>query len=261
MNDYRLRLLYSGSTGNAALLEAGDAAILIDAGKSARTLTAALTEAGCPPERLSAVFLTHEHSDHTSALAVFLKRYPLPVHTTERCAAALLACRGSASIAPHLVIHPPLFSTQIGPFSISSFETPHDSQSSVGYRVRICREGRVHEIGYATDIGQVTESVLTGFCGCEAAVVECNHDEAMLMTGPYPEDLKRRIASARGHLSNADCAALAAKLAAAGTKRLLLAHLSETNNTPELALAAVRTALGACGVTVRAAAPDCMTEL
>ena len=91
MNDYRLRLLYSGSTGNAALLEAGGTAILIDAGKSARTLSEALATAGCPPERLSAVFLTHEHRDHTAALAVFLKHHPLPVHTTERCAAALLA--------------------------------------------------------------------------------------------------------------------------------------------------------------------------
>ncbi len=261
MNDYRLRLLYSGSTGNAALLEAEDTAILIDAGKSARTLCAALTEAGCPPEKLSAVFLTHEHSDHTAALAVFLKRHPVPVHITEPSAAALLACRGSACVAPHLVVHPPLFSVQVGPFCVSSFETPHDSRYSVGYRVRVCREGRVHEIGYATDIGHVTDSVLTGFCGCEAAVVECNHDETMLMTGPYPEELKRRIASARGHLSNADCAALAQKLVAAGAKRLLLAHLSETNNTPELALAAVTAALCGTGVTVRAAAPDHVTEL
>lgn len=260
MNDYRLRLLYSGSTGNAALLESGDDAFLIDAGKSARTLSAALAEAGCPPERLSAVFLTHEHRDHTTALAVFLKRHPMPVHATERCAAALLSHADRDAIAPYLVVHPPLFSVQVGPFCVSSFETPHDSPGSVGYRVRICREA-VHEIGYVTDVGCVTESVLTGLCGCEAAVIECNHDEAMLMTGPYPEDLKRRIASARGHLSNADCAAFAVKLAASGVRRLLLAHLSETNNTPELALAEVTAALKGTDVTVRAAAPDRITEL
>lgn len=261
MNDYCLRLLYSGSTGNAALLESGDTAVLIDAGKSARALVTALNEAGCPPARLSAVFLTHEHSDHTAALAVFLKHYPMPVHAVEPCAAALLAAPGGESIAPHLVIHPPLFSEQVGPFYISSFETPHDSRDSVGYRIRLCCGERQHEIGYATDIGHVTESVLTGLCGCEAAVVECNHDEEMLMTGPYPAALKRRIASARGHLSNTDCAALAAKLAACGLKRLLLAHLSETNNTPDLALAEVKTALCDTAVTVYAAAPDRMTEL
>jgi phosphoribosyl 1,2-cyclic phosphodiesterase len=97
--------------------------------------------------------------------------------------------------------------------------------------------------------------------GCEAVVLECNHDEEMLMTGPYPADLKRRIASRRGHLSNSDCAAFAARLAASGTKRLLLAHLSETNNLPDLALAEVKAALAGCAVQLRAADPIHITEL
>lgn len=261
MNDYRLRVLYSGSDGNAALLESGNDAVLIDAGKNARALTAALIAADCPPERLSAVFLTHDHRDHTAALSVFLKHHPLPVHTTERCAAALLSRAGGAGLFPYLVTHPPIFSVQIGPFCISSFETLHDTPGSVGYRIHIAPGECAHDVGYVTDTGCVTEQILAALLGCEAAVIECNHDEEMLMTGPYPPELKQRIVSARGHLSNAACAAFAAKLAPSGLKRLLLAHLSKTNNTPELALAEVAAALHGTGVSIHVAAPDRITEL
>ena len=257
---YSLKLLYSGSDGNAALLCAEGHAVLIDAGRSAKRLCAALQEAGVEPDALEAIFLTHEHRDHTAALDTFLKHHPLPVHITERSAQKMLPRAGEA-LRAHLVIHPPLFCTEVGPFTFSSFPTPHDSAQSVGFRIAVRDEDGEHAVGYATDLGTVTPAVETGLCGCEAVVLECNHDEEMLMEGPYPYDLKRRIASRNGHLSNHDCAAFATRLAATGMRRLLLAHLSEINNLPDLALGEVSTALAGTGVQVAAAAPDHITEL
>lgn len=257
---YSLKLLYSGSDGNAALLCAEGHAILIDAGRSAKRLCVALREAGVEPDKLEAIFLTHEHRDHTAALDIFIKHHPIPVHTTERSAQKLFPRAGEA-LREHLVIHPPLFCEKVGPFTLSSFLTSHDSAQSVGYRITVCDADGVHEIGYATDLGTVTPTVETGLCGCEAVVLECNHDEEMLMEGPYPYDLKRRIASPKGHLSNRDCAVFATRLATNGMKRLLLAHLSEINNLPELALSEVCAALADTDVLVDAAAPDHITEL
>lgn len=257
---YSLKLLYSGSDGNAALLRCGDCAVLIDAGRSAKCLTQALQREGISPTQLCAIFLTHEHRDHTAALDVFIKHHPLPVHVTERSAQRLLR-HASQPLCDALVLHPPLFEQTVGPFTFYSFQTPHDSDESVGYRITFEEQGEQHTLGYATDLGSITAGVEQGLLGCEAVVLECNHDEEMLMTGPYPRELKRRIASRRGHLSNTDCAAFAVRLAAAGMQRLLLAHLSETNNLPDLALSEVRGALFGCNVRVTAADPVETTEL
>ena len=259
MMPYTLKLLYSGSDGNAALLCAGGHAVLIDAGRTAKCLCAALCEAGTDPDSLDAIFVTHEHRDHTAALDVFVKHHPVPVHMTERSAQKALP-RMSEALREHLVLHPPLYRVEVGPFTFSSFQTSHDSAQSVGFRITVREEEKTHEIGYATDLGTVTPAVEEGLCGCEAVVLESNHDEEMLMEGPYPYDLKRRIASPKGHLSNRDCADFATRLVANGMKRLLLAHLSEINNLPDLALAEVRSALAGTGVHVVAAAPDHITE-
>ena len=257
---YCFKILYSGSEGNAALLSAGGCAVLIDAGRSARTLTASLKEAGVEPATLCAIFLTHEHRDHTAALDVFLKRHPLPVHV-----AGLSRERLTHELSPEtvrlLVPHPPLFTETVGPFTFTSFPTPHDSDESVGYRITVTDGGETHTLGYATDLGSVNAAVEQGLLGCEGVVLECNHDEQMLSDGPYPADLKRRISSRRGHLSNADCAAFSARLAEAGMKHLALAHLSKINNLPELALGEVAAALAGTGVTICVAAPDHITEL
>lgn len=255
---YSLKLLYSGSTGNAALLTAGDAAVLIDAGRSARVLCAALSRAGVSPDALSAIFITHEHRDHTAALEVFLKHHPTPVHAAGATADCLAGC---PAIAPHLVAHSPLFSERVGTLTFTSFCTSHDSAQSVGFRITVGEGAECVTLGYATDLGVVTPAVEAGLLGCEAVVLECNHDEEMLMTGPYPYHLKQRIASRRGHLSNHDCAVFSARLAANGMKRLLLAHLSETNNQPELALGECRAALAGTAVEIHAASPDEITEL
>ena len=132
---------------------------------------------------------------------------------------------------------------------VTSFPTPHDSEYSVGYRIEIgdaC-------IGYATDIGYVTDEIKDALAGCESVVLECNHDEQMLMEGPYPYDLKLRIRSNRGHLSNRACAEFATDLAFIGTKNILLAHLSEENNDAGLAFDEVWSAIADESVNLKVA--------
>ncbi len=259
MSAVRIVSLYSGSTGNAFLIATENGSILIDAGKNAKKLCLALNAAGVSPEEIRAIFITHEHSDHVSALPVFLKKHPIPVHILNGSAYRLA---NEPSVAPCLVLHPPIFTVEVCSMRVSSFPTPHDSHASTGYRIDLLDGDRaVAHIGYATDIGFVSREVEAGLSGCDAVILESNHDLDMLHCGPYPYDLKQRIASRRGHLSNPDSAAFAAKLCANGTRALMLAHLSQENNTPELAL---NECLGAvCGenVCVRVAHPDCITEL
>ncbi len=252
--------LYSGSRGNATLIRASGTTVLIDAGRSARALTRALSACGVAPEEIDAIFLTHEHTDHTAALAVFCRANPVPVHMTEPSAPRLLA---EPSVAECAVLHPLLYETEVGSLRIRSFTAPHDSAACVGFR--IAYDGG--EIGYATDVGHVSDSVRAGLMGCDTVVLECNHDPDMLRCGRYPADLKRRIASRFGHLSGPDCAAFAEELADAGMRALMLAHLSEENNTPDTAYAELCGALGPrlCenggGLKLAIAAPDAAVVL
>lgn len=239
MANYSITSLYSGSKGNCVLIESEWARILIDAGKSARSLCAALNETGLDPKKIDAIFITHEHTDHVSALEVLLKKHQIPVHIVGISANRLLM-KGSFTREDRLCIHPPMFSVQVADMTVESFPTPHDSAFSVGYRIKI---GDSY-IGYATDIGYVTQEIKDALCSCESVVLECNHDEKMLMDGPYPYDLKLRIKSNRGHLSNRACAEFASELALVGTKNILLAHLSEENNDPMLAFDTVWSAIG-----------------
>lgn len=260
MTPYRIYSLYSGSTGNAMLLVTEQTRILIDAGKNAKALCRALGELALTPEQLDAIIITHDHRDHTAALPVFLKHHPLPVHAVEASAQVMAMDMGEAARAC-LCRHTPLYVEQIGNVEISSFITPHDSRFSVGYRMEIEQDGEVACIGYATDLGYVTEDVRAALCGCESVVLESNHDVEMLLTGPYPRHLKERILSRYGHLSNEGCAALGAELAEQGLKRLMLAHLSEHNNLPELAYNEVLMALGGACVDLSVAAPDRVVEM
>ena len=259
MTPVRIVSLYSGSTGNSFLIATPKGSILIDAGKNAKRLCMALAEAGVSPEDIQAIFITHEHNDHVSALPVFLKKHPVPVHILTASAYKLA---NDASVAPCLRLHPPLFCEELGDLRVTSFPTPHDSHGSVGYRIEMLENGvPVLQIGYATDIGHVTADIENGLLGCDAVILESNHDVELLRMGPYPYDLKQRILSRHGHLSNPDSAALAARLCASGTRALMLAHLSQENNTPELALSECLCAVGEDGVQICVAQPDAITEV
>lgn len=238
MANYSITSLYSGSKGNSVLIESENAKILIDAGKSARALCTALSQIGKSIDEIDAIFITHEHTDHIGSLEVLLKKHKIPVHMVYASAQKMID-RGLWDSADCIIQHSPCFAVEVGNMSVASFDTPHDSEYSVGYIINIGDS----KIGYATDIGYVTDTIKNALVGCESVVLECNHDVQMLMDGPYPYDLKLRIKSNRGHLSNEDCASLASELCLKGTNNLLLAHLSEENNEPSLAYDTVWSAI------------------
>lgn len=224
--------LFSGSSGNCTVIKNGDRYALIDAGVSFSALSKALSENGINPERIEAVFLTHEHSDHISGIPVLQKKLPeIKIYSSVGTAKNVNAnistvCEGECVEASGLSFVP--------------FSTPHDAAESFGYTVY---ENGEKKIGFATDTGYASNSIISGLSGCKTVVIESNHDLAMLMTGRYPYYLKRRIASDVGHLSNEDCAELAKTLYESGTRNFLLAHLSKENNLPELALECTRQSL------------------
>jgi len=230
-----LMTLASSSRGNCTFVSDGRTHILVDAGISARRIAAALRAADIGPQELSGVLITHEHADHVSGLATLTKRYGLPVYAGLRTAAALERTIAPQYIRPFEIGN----DFMLGGLGISSFLTPHDTPESAGYVIRAGNSSAV----IATDMGHVTETARQSICRADILLIEANHDIEMLKNGSYPYYLKRRILGARGHLSNLDCAAAVLAAVKSGVTRVLLGHLSEENNTPELALETVGGAL------------------
>ncbi|MCR5575515.1 MAG: MBL fold metallo-hydrolase [Oscillospiraceae bacterium] len=226
----KIVIFASGSGGNCMLLSDGDTHLLIDAGISLRRIESALAHAGLTVYDIAGVLITHEHADHISGLGMLLKRRPLPLYAPHTVAARLCGKLPAAEECMRVIPVGERFA--VGGVQVRAFHTPHDTDESVGYRV----EG-TGCFALATDMGHVTDEVADGLRGADTVLIESNHDLSMLVDGGYPIYLKRRILSARGHLSNADCANLAAQLVRAGTKTVILGHLSRENNRPELALA------------------------
>lgn len=216
----------SGSGGNAALVSCGETHILLDAGISAKQITAGLAAMGLAPQKLSAVLITHEHSDHVAGLRVLSKKLTAPVIATgATCAALDEKCDG---VKPLLQAMEAGGGVQLGPLWIRSFATPHDAAGSVGYSVA----GEDGRMVLCTDLGYLTPEVQEAVRGCDLLVCEANHDEDWVRSGPYPYYLKQRILGDRGHLSNEAGAELAAQAVESGTRAVVLAHLSKENNTP-----------------------------
>lgn len=244
----RLTVFASGSSGNCLLLSDTHTNILIDAGISMRRIEGFLSEAGCSWRDLAGVLITHEHSDHISGLEMIGKKLGLPVYAPHTVANRL---RGRLPVLEEcLRVIPVGEPVSVGELTVTAFHTPHDTDESVGYRVRgsAC-------FALATDMGHVTDEIVAGLTGADTALIEANHDLQMLRDGPYPFPLKRRILSEHGHLSNEGCAALARLLAERGTRQLILGHLSRENNRPELALRTVSEALRGLEVRLCCAPP------
>ena len=235
--------LYSGSSGNCTLISDGDASLLVDMGRSCRATLAALKMLGIAAENINAVLVTHEHSDHVNGLMTFLKRYPVPVFG----AAGTLGYLRQFALVPagaRLIEIDDLTGFSVGNIVVRAFATSHDSEACVGYRFAFESGGTA---AIATDLGCISDDVLEALRGCDLVALESNYDELMLAGGRYPIYLKRRIRSDRGHLSNSACAETAVLLAAGGTKQMVLMHLSQENNRPELALTACLSRLEDCG--------------
>ncbi len=259
---YRICTLYSGSTGNAAYLETAHARILIDAGKCTRTLLASLNAIGVDIDTVDAIFITHDHNDHVGALEVLTKKHPIPVHMLYKSALRYQTTQPEALCAClQMYRTPEEVRVLVGDVTVTAFKTPHDSRDSMGFRITVAAEDGDHLIGYATDIGYISEDVKKGLLGCETVVLESNHDEEMLKNGLYPYDLKVRILSRKGHLSNRDCADFACELYESGMRHLLLAHLSEHNNVPDIAYDETSCALAGLPVNLMVASPVEVTML
>lgn len=232
--------LGSGSSGNATLVEFGARRLLVDAGLSARDLAARLESVGVPPNRLDAVILSHEHHDHARGLERFVTKHRVPVFTSPETLAAL-------NLAPmHLGSwHPFEPGTAFDAYGVTvfPFSVPHDAADPVGFV--LSAEGI--RVGIATDLGHATTLVVERLRGCHVLVVEANHDDDMLVRGPYPWALKQRIGGRLGHLSNDEAATLVAAAADDDCQAVILAHLSESNNTAALARRAVASALASAG--------------
>lgn len=257
MQNFEICCLYSGSRGNCTFIRAGGASILIDAGKSARALCTALKQIGVEIDSIDAIFITHEHNDHISALRTLSHKHSIPIHMLLG-SALIFRHSQDEKLCNNLVIYNGReFETDVKGLHVKAFPTPHDSQAAVGYRLSFKDEdGQEIAIACSTDTGCVTEAMRENLKGCHAVVMESNHDVEMLMCGPYPYDLKRRIRSKEGHLSNADCAAFACELCESGTEHIMLAHLSEENNLPTLAYNEVYGAIGREGFDLKVAKQD-----
>ncbi len=247
--------LFSGSGGNCIYVKHGKTEILIDAGKSALSVEKSLASVGTSMENISAIFVTHEHSDHISALEIISKKYSVPIHITSPSLDFI--SRSSKYIQKNAVEHCVKYEQNAGSLHLSSFVIPHDSVQNVGYRIT-SDDGDT--LGIATDMGHVTDEIKESLFGCRNVIVESNHDKDMLIFGKYPDFLKSRILSENGHLSNEDCSSLVCTLADKGTINFTLAHLSRENNTPEAAFFTSRNALDKCGfknVYLGVASPCC----
>ncbi|MDD6032664.1 MAG: MBL fold metallo-hydrolase [Oscillospiraceae bacterium] len=234
--------LCSSSSGNATYLGDLEGGILFDAGIGIRSCKRLLESAGVSPERVKAIFLTHEHSDHVKGLEPLSTRYHIPVYGSDGTLRSLL---DSGRISGTQELRVLDGKVELDGYEILPFPTSHDSPGSVGYRIHT-PDGVSAAV--CTDLGYVSAEVLEGISGCDFVMLESNYDEVMLKNGPYPYFLKQRIAGRKGHLSNLQCAETLEKLIRSGATQIRLAHLSEHNNLPELAFRTVEEYLSDCGL-------------
>lgn len=242
----RFVTLYSGSSGNASVIEEDGDFILIDIGKSCKATITALKERNLSPDRLKGVLITHEHTDHIGGLEVFSRHVPAPVyshpHTLEMLRrkghlSAGIDCRPLETDANH----------SVGGFNVASFSLSHDTDVCSGYRVTTPAQKTA---AYATDLGVVSKTVFERLKDAELVALEANYDADMLRFGRYPAYLKKRIASEVGHLSNEESASVVAELMADGCNKFAFCHLSEENNRPQQVQLALEETLAAYNVEI-----------
>jgi phosphoribosyl 1,2-cyclic phosphodiesterase len=233
----RFGCLGSGSKGNAWLVQAGDTCVMIDCGFGPREAAKRLARLGLDVSALSAILVTHEHSDHGRGAAQMASKARCSVWLTHGTHAMLEAI-DIAPLAAQIVASQQKFA--IGDLEITPYSVPHDAREPMHF---VFSDG-ARRFGLLTDAGHVTPLIETVLGGCDALALECNHDVARLEAGNYPIALKRRILGRNGHLDNKAAAALLKKIAGDSLKHVVAAHLSEHNNSPELARAALAGALG-----------------
>ena len=233
----RFASLGSGSKGNALIVQVAETIVMMDCGFGLAETEARLARAGLMPDDLDAILVTHEHSDHIGGVASFARKHKLPVWLTH--GTAKVFNKGSLSNALINFVDPhEVFS--VGNVEVTPYFVPHDACEPVQY---VFSDGNAR-LGVLTDTGSITAHIENTLSGCDALVLECNHDLAMLMRGPYPASLKQRVAGKFGHLDNVTAASLLAGIDCSRLKHIFAAHLSQNNNLPALATAALAGVLG-----------------
>jgi phosphoribosyl 1,2-cyclic phosphodiesterase len=233
--------LGSGSEGNALVVEVTTSAtvtrLMMDCGFGLAETELRLGRAGLAPDALDAIVVTHEHADHIGGVARFVRKHRIPVWLTHGTAKVL---RDTSLPAALLHYVDPHSCFAIGDIEVTPYYVPHDANEPVQY---VFSDGAAR-LGVLTDTGTLTEHIENTLSGCDALVLECNHDLDMLMNGPYPASLKRRVAGKFGHLDNGTAAGLLGRIDCTNLKHVIAAHLSKSNNSPELARAALAEKLG-----------------
>ncbi len=233
----RFACLGSGSRGNAIVIESGMTCVLLDCGFSLKQTLARLQRLGKSPEDLSAIILSHEHSDHARGVAAIARSYDLPVWMTAGTFAALPKRYDALSAVE---LFSPHEAFEIDNLHVTPFPVPHDAREHSQF---VFSTGAAR-LGVLTDVGHTTTHIETMLSGAQALILECNHDRGLLERGSYPESLKARIGGAHGHLDNASAARFLARIDCTRLQHIAAAHLSENNNTPALARIALGEALG-----------------
>jgi phosphoribosyl 1,2-cyclic phosphodiesterase len=249
--DYNLEIciLASGSRGNAVYVSGGSTSILIDAGLSGIEIERRLNSKGLHPENLDAILVSHEHADHIQGVGVLSRRFNLPVFISSKTEKAAVSQLGNVRVIKNFECGSAFV---INDLSIHPFSISHDAEDPSGFTVN--QNGT--KIGIATDLGIATSMVKEHLKGCSLLILEANHDEDMLINGPYPWPIKQRIKSRTGHLSNEASKNLLKEVQHDRLKYVILAHLSETNNTPQKALSEVGRAMSHCNARLDVATQD-----
>lgn len=247
-------LLGSGSSGNAALVCSETTRVLIDCGFSLVQLQKRLAQNGAGAEQIQAVFITHEHGDHVGGLGVLCRRYGIPAYMTAETCANLPQGLG---LIPRVELFEAGEVIRVGDLEVLSYSVSHDAGDPVSY---IIQSGGM-KLGFATDLGHCSHLVRARLAGCHALVLESNYCPEMLRNGKYPPQIQQRIRSRIGHLSNHDMAELLTELLHDALRTVVLVHISENNNSPDLVQAIAAEVVGGRGVDLVLAAQDVPTRL
>jgi len=236
--DCKISVLASGSSGNSIYVSDGKMNILVDVGLSGKEMEKRLNEIDVSPDEIDAIIITHEHRDHVSGAGIFSRRYNIPIYANDPTWNNSYKCIGKIN-KKHCEIIKNDF--MLGDIAVHPFSISHDAASPFAY-ILYCNKKK---IGIATDMGYFDEKIVNELKELDFLVIEANHDLDMLMTGDYPWNVKHRIKGDEGHLSNDDTAALLPKIIGENEPQILLAHLSEDNNNPEVAYITVKNSLRA----------------
>lgn len=238
--------LYSGSSGNSLFISSKDTSILVDAGLTGKAIIGAMENIGEEIHKIDGIFITHEHIDHVKGVGILSRKFNIPIYANEKTWIAMEKCVGKIKEENIRIIDREI---SLKDLNIRAFNVPHDAAKCYGYTVE---DARGNILSTVTDMGVFTREIKENIKDSDIVLIESNHDVHMLKYGPYPYELKRRVLSELGHLSNEDCARAILDIMDNRHKKIILGHLSGTNNVPELAYKTVENEIIRNGLAIGA---------